>query len=272
VDHWTRLLSLLGRHNAMFGPQEALETVRHELVLIAGHRRIARGDLRSQLMRVESRWTAFAAWLSNDTGDVRSRDVLTGRAGKLAEEAGYRDMVAFVHMRRSQWAAQELDAQGAIASAKAGLRVRGTSAQTRARCELRAAFGQALANDVDSCERSLAAAEGPLEHADDPSFPQPWVGRATIRGHARPDAARCWLHMRPTKAIPLYENVLREWPRDERAMGALHQARLALACAAAGEHDRATVEGRKALAVARTTGSGRAARELKRLREVLATA
>jgi transcriptional regulator with XRE-family HTH domain len=219
VEHWTRLLSLLGRHNAMFGPQDALETVRHELTLIAGHRQLARGDIRAQLMRVESRWTAFAAWLSNDTGDVRSRDILTGRAGKLAEEAGYRDMVAFVHMRRSQWAAQGLDAQRAIAFAKAGRRIPGTSAQTRARCELRAAFGHALANDADACERSLAAAEGPLDDADDRSV-QPWVGRATVRSHARPDEARCWLYMQPRKAIPLYEAVLREWPRDQRAMGA----------------------------------------------------
>jgi hypothetical protein len=78
--------------------------------------------------------------------------------------------------------------------------------------------------------------------------------------------------MQPSKAIPLYENILRTWPRDQRAMGALHQARLALACAAIGEHDRAEAEGRKALAIARATRSGRAARELKRLREALAAA
>jgi hypothetical protein len=45
----------------------------------------------------------------------------------------------------------------------------------------------------------------------------------------------------------------------------LHQARLAVACAAAGELDRAHAEGRKALAITRTTKSSGAARELKRL-------
>jgi transcriptional regulator with XRE-family HTH domain len=270
VAHWTRLLDLLGRHNAMFGPHDVLPTVRHELELIARHRLIASGDLRINLMCVESRWTAFAAWVSNDTGRLRSRDALTGRALRLAREAGWRDGVAFARLRQSQWAAQELDAHRAITFAEAALRVPGTSKQTRARCELRAAFGHALAHDAGACERSLAAAEGPLEHADEPSQPPPWVGRTTIRSHLRPDEARCWLHMQPSKAIPLYEDVVREWPRDQRTMGVMHQARLALACAATGERDRAEIEGRKALAIARTTKSGRAARELKRLGVVLA--
>jgi hypothetical protein len=50
------------------------------------------------------------------------------------------------------------------------------------------------------------------------------------------------------------------------------QARLALACAGAGEHDRATAEGRKALAIARKTKSSLAARELKRLGQTLGAA
>jgi hypothetical protein len=49
----------------------------------------------------------------------------------------------------------------------------------------------------------------------------------------------------------------------------VHRARLALACAAAGEHDRARAEGRKSLAIARTTKSNVAARELRRLGDVL---
>jgi hypothetical protein len=51
--------------------------------------------------------------------------------------------------------------------------------------------------------------------------------------------------------------------------GGLHQARLGLACAAAGELDRAEAEGRKALAMQRATKSGIAARELRRLGQTL---
>jgi len=63
----------------------------------------------------------------------------------------------------------------------------------------------------------------------------------------------------------LYEGILSEWPRDRTREGGLHQARLALACAAVDEHDRARAEGRKALAVAQATRSSVAARERKRL-------
>ena len=75
--------------------------------------------------------------------------------------------------------------------------------------------------------------------------------------------------MRPRKAIALYEGVLREWPRDLTRDRGVHQARLALACAAAGERDRAEAEGRKALAIARATKSATATRELKRLGKIL---
>jgi len=62
---------------------------------------------------------------------------------------------------------------------------------------------------------------------------------------------------------------LRQWSRERLRDGGIHQARLALACAGAGEHDRARAEGRKALAIARTTRSSRAARELRQLGAVL---
>jgi hypothetical protein len=75
--------------------------------------------------------------------------------------------------------------------------------------------------------------------------------------------------MQPNKAITMYEDTLRDWPRDQVRDGGLHQARLALACALVGEHDRATAEGRKALAIARATKSSVAARELKLLGQTL---
>lgn len=82
--------------------------------------------------------------------------------------------------------------------------------------------------------------------------------------------ARCWLWLRPRKAIAMYETALREWPSERTRSRGVQQARLALACAAAGERDCAEAEGRKALAIARTTRSAVTARELRHLREALA--
>jgi len=267
TEHLTRLLNLLGRHEAMCGPHDVLAAVRHQLDLIAQHRKVARGELRTQLLRVESRWAQFAGWLSNDTGQTRERDAWTERALRLAQEGGYRDMAAFVRMRQSQWAAQDRDAKQAIVFAEAALRVPGVNEQTRALCALRAALGHALAGDTDACERRLADAYGLVE-ADSPA--PPWAGEfpVTLR-HVRPGEARAWLWLKPSKAVTMYENALRDWPRDLTRDGGLHQARLALACAASGEHDRASAEGRKALAIARTTRSSTAARELKQLGQAL---
>jgi transcriptional regulator with XRE-family HTH domain/tetratricopeptide (TPR) repeat protein len=262
--HWGRLLAVLDQHDAIHGPRDVLDTVRHELRLIAEHRRVARGGLRAELLRVEARWTEFAAWLSNDTGDWQRRDAWTERALQLGLAADDQNIVALARMRQGQWAVQRLDARRAIALAEDALRTPGTSAQTRARCALRAAHGHALANDAASCERRLADAS---EAADGlPTSPG-----AVTPSNVRASEARCWGWMKPQKAILLYDEALREWPRDKMRDGGLHQARLALACAAAGEHDRAKVEGRKALAIARTTKSSVAARELKRLRDALAT-
>jgi len=222
-------------------------------------------------MRVEARWAQFAAWLSNDAGQARARHAWADRARRLAQQSRYPDMLAFINVRESQWAAQKADARHAVAFATAALRVPGISEQTRARGALRAAYGYALANDADACERSLADAEAMMERCDPPSVP-PWVGRATIDSHVRPDEARCWLAMQPRRAIGLYEGVLRNWPRHRVRDRGLHQARLAVACAAAGELDRAQAEGRKALAITRTTKSSGAARELRRLGAAISTA
>ncbi len=262
--HWTELLTLLGSHDAMHGPHDVLSVVERELRVIGEHRAAARGELRTELMRVEARWAQFAAWLSNDAGNSRARHAWADRARRLAQQARYPDMLAFINVRESQWAAQKADARHAVAFAKAALRVPGISEQTQARGALRAAYGHALAKDADACGRSLADAETMMERADPLAVP-PWVGRATIDSHVRPDEARCWLAMHPHKAIGLYEGVLHNWPRHRVRDRGLHQARLAVACAAAGELDRAHVEGRKALAITRTTKSSGAARELKRL-------
>jgi tetratricopeptide (TPR) repeat protein len=263
-SHWARLLAVLGQHDAMHGPRDVLDTVCHELRLIAEHRSVARGALRTELLRVEAAWTEFAAWLSNDTGDWQQRDSFTERALQLGLAADDSDIVALARMRQGQWAVQRLDARRAIALAEDALRTPGASAQTRSRCALRAAHGHALANDAASCERLLADAS----KAADALATAPG---AVTASNVRANEARCWGWMKPQKAVLLYDEALREWPRDQMRDGGLHQARLALACAAAGEHDRAKAEGRKALAIARTTKSSVAARELKRLRDALAT-
>jgi hypothetical protein len=162
-DHWARLLNLLGRHDAMFGPRDVLEFVEHDLGRIVEHREVARGELGAKLMRIEARWAGLAAWLSEDAGRTRSRDAYADRTLRLASEAGYGDMVAYLRTLQSRFALQERDAPRAIAFAEAGLRVPGTSQQTRALCARQAALGHALGRDATACERRMHEAHALLD-------------------------------------------------------------------------------------------------------------
>jgi len=272
VSHWTRLRSVLARHDAMFGPHEVLGTVRHELDLIAEHRQIARGDLRTQLLREESRWAEFASWLSNDAGDLRGRDSWADRALRLAHEANYDDMVAWVLLRRSRRAVQEDDPRRAITFAEAARRTPGASDLIRGLCALKEAQGHALANDTASCERSLAAADGLLDPRDI-TAETPWDDMASQDAtvpYVLAAEARCWLWLAPRKAVTMFEDVVRSLPHDRTRSRGIQHARVAQACAAANEPDRAAAEGIKALEIARVTKSDLTVRELKRLDHQLA--
>jgi len=252
----------------MFGPRGVLAVVQREVRVIGAHRDAARGELRTELMRVEARWAGFEAWLCHHTGDGRSRNAWTDRALWLARESDYSDMAAFGRGRQSKHAS---DARRAVEYAEDALRVRGASAQTRAWCARYAAVGHARVGDTASCERRLHEAYSLLEDAE--SSAPPWAHgfRVTSSG-TRATEAHCWLAMAPAKAIGFYEDALREWPRAEVQHGGLQRARLALACAKVGELDRAEAEGAKALAIAKRTGSVTIKRELKQLGAVLQAA
>lgn len=267
-EHWAELLMLLGRHAEMFGSRGVLAVVQREVQVIAAHRGAARGELRTELMRVEARWAGFAGWLCDHAGNVRGRDAWTDRALRLAHESEYPDMLAFVRARRSKFASAP---RRAVEYAEDALRVRGANAQTRAWCARYAALGHAQAGDTASCERRLHDAYALLEHTDSPAPPWAHPYRVTSSG-TRAAEARAWLAMAPAKAIGLYEDALHGWPRAEVQHGGIERARLALACALAGELDRAEAEGAKALVIYKQTRSAIAARELKQLGAVLQAA
>jgi hypothetical protein len=264
-------LSLLDRHAAMFGAHDVLATVRREIERIAQHRQVARGELRAQLLRVESRWAEFAGWLSNDVGERHVADYWADRSLRLAQEVGYQNMVAWVLMNQSRRAAARHDPQQAITLADAAQHTPETSKHIRALCALRMAYGHALANDTDACQRSLADAYALLNDADIAKSPREDLGGQWVtHPYLLADEARCWLWLRPAKAVTMYQDALQCWPSHRTRGRGIHQARLAVACAAANEPDRAAAEGIKALSIAQATRSDFIGRELKRLDRRLA--
>jgi tetratricopeptide (TPR) repeat protein len=265
VDHWTNLLNLLGQHNQAFGPRLVRDAVRRELRLIAEHRAAACGELRVALMGVEAFWSEFGSWLAHDCGDRRERDVLLNRALYLAREAGYQDMLAWVHARLADWS----DAPVALRHAEAGLRTPGAGAHARAMCATRVAYAHACIGAAEAAERSIAEAER-LAAEDSRPLPPPSSGMTALL--VRRWEANCWAVLKPARAIELYDAILRDQPRAWVGGHGLYLAYLANACADAGELDRARAEGGRALAIAKQTKSTTAARELKRLQAALKAA
>ena len=257
--HWEHLLAIIGTHDAAHGPREVLGTARRELRLITEHRKVATGDLRSALMRVEARWAVHAGWLCEDTGDRRGRATLLEHALDLAREADHPDLMAWARARQAQWA----DLSSAIRIAETGLRTPRAGAHTRALCAVRAAHAHAHIGNANATERLLARAYDLA--AKDSAAPPLSVSVPLAEHVVRCWEARCWAALSPARGVELYDGVLRDWPRGRTRDGGLYLARLARACADAGELDRARAEGRKAFAIARATRSTVAARELKQL-------
>jgi hypothetical protein len=106
--------------------------------------------------------------------------------------------------------------------------------------------------------------------AADDSAPPPLATSAPLAEHVVPCwEARCWAALKPATGVALYDGILRAWPRGQTRDGGLYLARLARACAEAGQLDRARTEGRRALAIARATQSSVATRELRQLTIIL---
>ncbi|MGH2941949.1 MAG: helix-turn-helix domain-containing protein [Solirubrobacteraceae bacterium] len=264
AEHCTSLLAIFGAHDAAHGPRAVLPVAQRQLQMLTTQRETARGDLRTEVMRIEARWAVHVAWLCEDTGDRRGRAALLEHALQLAREADAPDLVAWVRARQAQWT----DPFNAIRLAEAGLRTPRASAHTRALCGVRAALAHARIGDRDTTARLLADAHM-LVGQESP--PPPLAADTSLSGFlVRCWEARCQAVLEPATGMALYDEVLRDWPpaigRRDRG---LYQARLAIAYATAGELDRARAEGRTALAIARATNSTTIARELRQLHDLL---
>jgi tetratricopeptide (TPR) repeat protein len=243
------------------------------LTIIEQHRRAARGVVRTDLEKVEARWADYAAWLCDDTGDSEGADYWLARAAALADDAGERLMVSFVLAHQSRLACDRRDTRRAITFAESAQHTRGITRPVRALAALREARARAHAGDVHGCQRCLRDAYALVESGQPPGSDvfDNLAFTSTTHAYVHLYEADCWLRLqRPDRAVSLFEQTLKQLPDTRRRDRGLHGARLAVACAAAGAHDRAAAEGIRAVEIAKTTKSERTLRELRRLDRELA--
>jgi tetratricopeptide (TPR) repeat protein len=206
------------------------------------------------------------AWLRDDLGDNQAT-VATERALTLALEAQDSLMVGFVLARQAERSVRLGAADAAIGLAQAAQRQRNVTVHVRALGVLYEALGHALAGDAYNCERRLDEAHQLVEPNGDIDVAWDGLGRHyATRTTVLASEARCRLWLgQAVKAVDAANAALAEWPATRRRGGGLQRAGLAIACAAAGQTERAADEGLKALTIARETQSIRTMHELRRL-------
>jgi hypothetical protein len=274
VPHWLELKGVLTDHDQLFGPHQVLVIAQRGLGIIGRQRQASRGYLRTELMRVESRWEMLAAWLYDDAGDPAVSASME-RARTLASAADDSLMVAYVLVRQSERASRSGKSREAIALAQAAWREYGVTPHVRALSALHEALGHARAGEMSACQVDLETAHELVGQQHDAVVDSSFEGLGrhyATRTTVLAGEARCWLWLgQPRKAVDAAERALARWPAIRRRGRGLQLAGFAVACAAAGEPDRAAREGLRALTVARATRSNRSMRELRRLDRRLAT-
>lgn len=264
-----QMLGLLAAHDNILGPRAVTDAARYELAVTSRERQAARGTLRTQLLRVEARWAEFVGWLSDDGGDVQAGDYWLDRAMTMSQDSGDHLMTSYILMRQSQRASERGDAQRTVALAQAAQRPRTLTAAVRALNAVREAQGHALASDAAACQSKLDEAHQLLEDRRDVTREEPFDSLGAhyaTHAYVTVHEAQCWTWLdRHDKAAATLRAALATWPAALHRDAGLHQARLARACAADGEPDRAAHDGIAALEIARSTKSARIMVELRTL-------
>jgi tetratricopeptide (TPR) repeat protein len=273
VERSLEMLGLLADQDNIFGPRAVVIAARRELATTSRLRQVARGTLRTELLRVEARWAEFAGWLSDDGGDAQAGDYWLDRAMTISQESGDRLMTSYILMRQSQRASERRDAQRTLALAQAAQRPRTLTTAVRALGTVREAQGHALASNAAACQSKLDEAHQLVDDRRDETAHEPFDALGThytTHAYISVHEAQCWTWLdQHDKAAATLARALASWPAALHRDAGLHRARLAQAYAADGEPDRAGDEGMAALQIARSTRSVRIMIELARLDRLL---
>jgi tetratricopeptide (TPR) repeat protein len=275
VERSLQMLGVLADQDNIFGPRAVVGAVRRELATTSRERQVARGTLRTELLRVEARWAEFAGWLSDDGGDAQAGDYWLDRAITMSQESGDRLMTSYILMRQSQRASERGHAQRTVALAQAAQRPRTLTVAVRALGAVREAEGHALTANAAACQSKLDEAHRLLDDRRDETVEEPFDSLGThymTHTYVTVHEAQCWTWLdRHDEAAATLSGALTSWPAALHRDAGLHRARLARACAADGEPDRAAHDGIAALEIACSTKSARIMSELGTLDRELST-
>jgi transcriptional regulator with XRE-family HTH domain len=257
------------RADRLLGPRTVLGVVREQCKMLAGLIASAREPIRSDLLRVGTRFYEFCGWLAQDTGDFAAAESLSARALDMTFEAGNTWFASYVFMRRSNIATDAGRYSDGLGLAQAALKA-GAGQGTRLRALGLRQQANALALSGDE-RGAMTAIEQALESVAAPLDPQEAPAAYCTLPFVQMEGAACWTRLgRPDRAVTLLVSALDGWPDEDQRDRGIGVARLAIAHSLAGSVEEACSVGQEALAVVRAAPSARALTELERLRVRLA--
>ena len=254
-DQWHALV----RTDNLLGPRHALSGVSDQLGVIDTLLRSVRPPLRRRVLQLGAKYAESAAWLHEDSGDMKGARYWTGRSTEWALEAGDRLMMSWVLFRRGEHAAADGDAAAvaglAAAARREGKELPGPMLAAILQQEARA---HALDGDEAACQAALDQAQGQAASPYDPGDASNGHGSFCTPAYVDMQRGRCWLLLgQAAKARAALDSAIRSLPQVYRRDRGVALSALATAFAAIGEADEAAITATQALAVARDAGSER---------------
>jgi tetratricopeptide (TPR) repeat protein len=264
VGYLRRVFNEFDSADWLLGPQLQLPTVASHLSLLERLLTVARGESQSDLLKLRTRYAEFAGWLHQDSGQMSAAVWWTERALKSARDTGDSLMTSYLLVKKSVQAAAEGSPGLAIGFARTAQSGSSLTPKVRAVALQQEAHGLALIGSAEACQRKLDEAlelsakdseqdhDGPARYCI-PAFVQIW--RAT-----------CLMELgKSREAIDIFERELALLPSGHYRDRGVYLGRLAVAYAGEGTPEAAILPGRQARDVAKSTGSDRITRELRKL-------
>lgn len=252
--------------DGLVGSLALVSPVRRHVPLVEQACEAARGQDRRAILPLAARFLEFTGWACQDACDLESAMRWTSRALDYALELGDSPTIAYTLMRKAAIATEAGMPGDGVGLADAALAQRGPlTPRLRAVVLRQRAYAAALQKDAHD---ALRAADAAVEEAiAGASQDEPDRAPYCSPQYAEMEAGAVRLQLgQPAAALAILEQSRLAWPDGSQARDrALCLARLAAACTAAGDRDRAREAVAAARAAASGMASGRVAAQLGRL-------
>jgi tetratricopeptide (TPR) repeat protein len=259
--------ALVKTHN-LLGPRFALAEVRNQISVLQSLLSSVGDEQRARVVRLGAQYAESAAWLYEDSGDMKRARQWTLRALEWAYETGDHKMLAWTGYRRSQQAAVVGAANAAevIGLARAARRDEDQlGAPMRAALRVQEACGRALDGDERGSQDLIDEAHEWAANDTDGDA-RGGHGSFCTAGYIEVHRAGCWLTLgQPRTALEVFEQAIPTLPAVYQRDRAAALSRMAMAYVKVEQPEVAARTAHAALPMARDAGSRRILSEVQQV-------